>query len=100
MSHLLGFQSFPIHEDDQRRVVLRYVARNPLRAGLVERAEDWRWSRPHALSTDSSGPIRLDPGPVPRGTGWVEEVNAPMADNDVARVRQSIRRDRPLGNLT
>ena len=94
------FKSFPIQEDDHLRVVLRYVERNPLRAGLVERAEDWRWSRPHALSTDSSGPIRLDPGPVPRGTGWVEEVNAPMADNDVARVRQSIRRDRPLGNLT
>ena len=56
------FKSFPIQEDDHLRVVLRYVERNPLRAGLVERAEDWRWSSLHALSTDSSGPIRLEPG--------------------------------------
>ncbi len=26
--------------------VVRYVERNPLRAGLVERAEDWPWSSP------------------------------------------------------
>ena len=81
-------------------MVLRYVERNPLRAGLVERAEAWRWSSLHALSTDCSGPIRLDPGPAPRGAGWVEHVNAPMIDNDVARVRQSLRRDRPLGDPT
>ena len=55
------FKSFPIQEDDHLRVVLRYVERNPLRAGLVERAEDWRWSSLHALSTDSSGPIQFDP---------------------------------------
>jgi hypothetical protein len=70
-------------------VVLRYVERNPLRAGLVGRAEAWRLSSLHALSTGSSGPIRLDPGPAPRGAGWVEDVNAPMFDNDLARVRQS-----------
>ena len=27
--------------------VVRYVGRNPLRAGLVERAEDWPWSSLH-----------------------------------------------------
>ena len=65
------FKSFPIQEDDHLRVVLRYVERNPLRAGLVERAEDWGWSSLHALSTDSSGPIRLEPGLVPRApAGW------------------------------
>ena len=81
-------------------MVLRYVGRNPLRAGLVERAEAWRWSSLHALLTDSSGPIRLDPGPAPWGAGWVEAVNAPLFDDDVARVRQSLRGDRPLGDPT
>jgi putative transposase len=33
---------------------LRYVALNPVRAGLVERAEDWRWSstRAHIAGQD------------------------------------------------
>ena len=94
------FKSFPIQEDDHLRVVLRYVERNPLRARLVERDEEWRWSSLHGLAAGSPGPIPLDPGPAPRGAGWVEEVNALMLDDDVARVRVSIRRDRPLGDPT
>jgi hypothetical protein len=39
------FKAFPIAADEHLRSVLRYVERNPLRAGLVERAEDWPWSR-------------------------------------------------------
>jgi putative transposase len=31
------FKSFPVQEDDHWRTVLRYVERNPLRAGLVAR---------------------------------------------------------------
>ena len=35
------FKAFPIEHDDHLLTVLRYVERNPLRANLVERAEDW-----------------------------------------------------------
>ena len=38
------FKSFPVQEDKHLLTVLRYVERNPLRAGLVEAAEDWDWS--------------------------------------------------------
>ncbi len=34
------FKALPVQEDDHLRVVLRYIERNPLRAALVERAED------------------------------------------------------------
>lgn len=37
------FKSFPIQDDDHFFVVARYVERNAVRAGLVERAEDWQW---------------------------------------------------------
>src|ERR1041385_1414085 len=37
------FKSFPIQEDGHLLTVLRYVERNPLRAGLVSSAQDWRW---------------------------------------------------------
>ena len=42
--------------------------------------------------------IRLDAGPAPRGDAWVEAVNSPMFETEVARVRESIRRDRLLGD--
>src|SRR4051794_17979624 len=35
------FKSFPVESDEHLLTVCRYVERNPLRAGLVERAEDW-----------------------------------------------------------
>ena len=39
-----AFRSFPVQEDRHFLVVGRYVERNPLRAGLVKRAENWKWS--------------------------------------------------------
>ena len=36
------YQSFPIEAHEHLLMVLRYVERNALRAGLVARAEDWR----------------------------------------------------------
>ena len=38
------FKSFPVQDDEHFFTVCRYVERNALRAELVERAEDWRWS--------------------------------------------------------
>ena len=35
------FRSFPIEENQHLLTVLRYVERNPLRAGLVTHAQDW-----------------------------------------------------------
>jgi putative transposase len=37
------FKSFPVAEDEHFLNVCRYVERNALRAGLVARAERWRW---------------------------------------------------------
>ncbi len=73
--------------------VVHYVELNPLRAGLVERAQDWRWS---SLLHDANGPA-LDPGPVPRGLDLLEFVNTPMTEAEVAAIRLSLRRDRPYG---
>jgi len=68
------FKAFPIQQDEHLLTVVRYVERNPLRAGIVERAQDWRWS---SLRPDAEGPS-LDPGPTPRGADWLEFVNTAM----------------------
>jgi putative transposase len=73
--------------------VIRYLERNPLRAELAERAEDWTWS---SLCPGGDGPV-LDPGPAPRGADWCEFVNHPMTEAEVAAIRLSLRRDRPYG---
>jgi putative transposase len=44
------FKSFPIQDDDHFLTVCRHVEQNPLRAGLVSRAEDWRWSSGNGIA--------------------------------------------------
>jgi hypothetical protein len=41
--------------------------------------------------------MRLEPSTVPRGTLWVEGVNAVTGDIDLEANRESVRRDRPFG---
>ena len=60
------FKSFPIQQDEHLLTVLRYVERNPVRAELVERAEQWIWSSSHHWAGSSARPAFLIPGPVRR----------------------------------
>jgi putative transposase len=90
------FRCFPIQEDEHLLAVLRYIERNPLRAGLVPRAEDWRWSslrwhlRPPQLSF-------LHAGPVPRPPDWAAHVHAPQTEADLAALRRCAVRGTPFG---
>ncbi len=88
------FKAFPIQEDEHLLTVIRYVERNPMRAALVPRAEDWDWS---SLSLQPAR-VTLDPGPAPRGDNWAEFVNTPMTDAELEAVRLSVRRQRPFGS--
>jgi putative transposase len=38
------FKSFPAQADEHALTVCRYVERNPLRASLARRAQNWHWS--------------------------------------------------------
>ena len=90
------FKAFPIQEDEHLLVVLRYIERNPLRAGLVERAEEWSWSSLGAVASGRAEPL-LDPGPIPRGQGWVAAVNAPTFESEVLAIRRCVQRNAPFG---
>jgi putative transposase len=95
--HVLNrVKAFPIEEDEHLLVVLRYIERNPLRARLVERAENWRWSSLEGIAAGKPAPC-LDPGPVPRGAGWIDAVNAPMFQAEEEAIRSCVLRNRPFG---
>jgi REP element-mobilizing transposase RayT len=49
-----------IRDDAQLFATLRYIARNPVAAGLVRDAESWQWSSFHDLMTDVPALTRLD----------------------------------------
>jgi putative transposase len=93
------FKSFAIEADSHLFSVLRYVERNPLRAGLVKRAEDWPWSSLACRLADNEATHkRLHGGPVSLPSKWVRLVNQPQTDAELEALRQSVARGRPYGS--
>ena len=95
------FKSFPVQDDEHFLLVCRYVERNALRAGLVRRAEDWRWgslSRWHEESERE--PRLLSPWPLARSARWAERVNKPLTAPELKTVRTSVNRGAPFGDET
>jgi putative transposase len=40
----IRFKAFPLQSAEHYLTLLRYVERNPLRANMVQRRQDWEWS--------------------------------------------------------
>jgi putative transposase len=93
------FKSFPIEEDDHLLTVCRYVERNALTAGAVERAEDWRWG---SLWAQRYGDEKLkamrSAWPVEQPPNWVRLVNKPLTKKEVEGVQRAITRNQPYGD--
>jgi putative transposase len=82
--------------EDYFPIACRYAERNALAAGLVVRAEDWRWGSLWSWCGGLSI-VKLSPWPVPRLPGWVRHVNAALTDAEHKQVRRSLDRSRPFG---
>ncbi|WP_052334758.1 hypothetical protein [Singulisphaera acidiphila] len=90
------FKAFPIEADEHLLTVLRYVERNALRAELVVRAEDRRWS---SLVPWLSGQGMLWRGEPPlRDSCGLERVNEPLSVGDLNRLGHSVERGKPFGH--
>lgn len=92
------FKSFPIQDDSHFYTVCRYVERNPIAAGLVERAEDWvwgsAWGYPHAADRRT---LPLSQWPVARPNDWLNRVNQPLTQTEIEALRRCVDRGRPYG---
>ena len=95
--HQGRFKSFPVESDEHFLVVTRSVERNALRAELVERARDWRWSSlwRRRRARDKSLAELLADWPVPRPADWERRVNRPLTQGELDSVRTRVCRGRP-----
>jgi putative transposase len=80
----------------------RYIERNPVAAGLVERAEDWHWSsatwhvgdgpRPAILAPDAGNPAGIKP------SLWRAMLRDPVDSLRALRIHDAARSCTPLGD--
>ncbi len=90
------FKSFPVQEDDHFLSVARYVLRNALRANLVRRAELWKWNSLWQTEQQRSD-VELSRWPVLPGSQWLDYVNEPQTESELAAIRHSCQTGRPFG---
>lgn len=90
------FKSFPVAQDDYFFTLCRYVEANALRAKLVEQAEHWEWSGLWKRRHRGKG-LCLASWPLQRPPNWLESVNAGLAEEQLAALRECVQRGRPLG---
>jgi len=93
------FKSFAAQSGEHLLAVCRYVERNPLRAGLVRRAEQWKWNslwrREYGVVEQQSV---LSDWPVSRPTDWLRRVNVAETAGELAAIRVAVARGFPFGD--
>jgi putative transposase len=91
------FSSFPMDEAHLLACV-RYVELNPVRAGLVARPEQWRWSSARA-HLGLAGDKATDLAPMrARVPDWRGLLDSGLEEDERERIRAGERSGRPLGD--
>jgi putative transposase len=92
------FLSFPL-DDGYRFNAIRYVERNPVRAGLVVRAEDYEWSSARAHVRKEAHPL-LTPFGFERTVGdWGRYLGQKEDPDLIEEFRGRERTGRPMGSV-
>ena len=100
------FKSPVIQDDEHLLTVLRYIEANPLRAQIVDRAEDYRWSSYHVnalgVADDLVDPLsafqELSPYAKVRRTKWAAVVHRPIEEAKLAAIRRCSATGLPYGS--
>jgi putative transposase len=93
------YKSFLIQKENYFLQAVSYVERNAMRANLVEKAEDWRWSslwrREHGTLEQKS---LLSAWPIDIPENYLDYVNRQESKKVLEFIRGSIVKSRPLGD--
>ncbi len=90
------YKNFLVQSEGYLWVLIKYIEANPLRAGLVDRAQAWPYSSlVHRIRP--AGEPMLARLPIALPVHWVDEVNTPMKSSQLDSLRQSVNRQAPFG---
>ncbi len=90
------FNSFPM-DSAYLYAAVRYVERNPVRAGVVEKAEDYPWSSARARVHKINDPILRDFCLTKEIPDWKKYLGESDESEKVTTLRKHTRTGRPLG---
>ena len=93
------YKSFSVATDEHLLTLCRYVELKPVRAGLIDRAENWPWSstRMRMERRPPESPFPLATSPVTMPPDWAQFVNTPLTPCELDACRLAVTRGRPFG---
>ncbi|TSC62863.1 MAG: putative transposase [Parcubacteria group bacterium Gr01-1014_48] len=93
------YKSFPVETNEYAQQLIRYVEQNPLRAQLVTRAEDWRWSSLWRREKGGDEEKKLlSPLPIELPADYLEFVNMLSQNKTLDLIRTSVNKGTPFGS--
>lgn len=94
------YKSFLVQKDQYLFQLIRYVERNPLRAKLVRRAENWQWGSAHRRLNGLPKEISLlsDP-PIDLPRDYQAWLNEAEDEKTLTFVRESVSKGKPYGTI-
>ncbi|MEY3783728.1 MAG: hypothetical protein RLZZ230_50 [Candidatus Parcubacteria bacterium] len=92
------YKSFLVDSEKYFLTLLKYVERNPVRARLAKRCEDWKWGSAYRRSAGETFQNQiLDASPVSFTLDYAEWINAPDTESDLSSIRISVNKGAPYG---
>ena len=92
------YKSFLGQDDAHFLTLVKYVERNPVRALLARKCEEWQWGsawrRAHGSPEQQS---LLSESPVPFPKNYREWINTPEKEVALIAMRDSVRKGKPFG---
>lgn len=93
------YKSFIVQTDKYLLQLFRYVERNALRAKLVKKAEDWKWS---SLYRREKGSVEqkklLSKWPIEMPVNYIRIVNEIQVNTELEALRYSLNKGKPYGS--
>lgn len=92
------YKSFLCQKDSHLLALLRYVERNAKRAGLVKKAEDWRWSSVWRREFGTKGQKKvLSSWPIEIPNNYLKYLNEVQTAGELETIIKSINKNIPFG---
>ncbi|VAW21734.1 hypothetical protein MNBD_BACTEROID04-1841 [hydrothermal vent metagenome] len=92
------YKSFLVQTNEYLLQLFRYVERNALRAKLVKKAENWRWSSLYIREKgDKEQKKLLSVWPVETSDDYVKFVNEAQTSSELDAIRYSVNKGKPYG---
>lgn len=93
------YKSFLVQKDNYFLQLCRYIESNALRAKLVQRAEDWKWSSLWRREYgDNKQKELLSPWPIEIPYDYLKQLNEPLFEKELEYIRTSVSKSRPYGD--